>query len=126
MLSDYINNFFPHFTLIFADRFVTLLSSGFAFCISEYRIYSTNNLPPTASSCTAECYAIIESLLLIPSLTPDKFSIATEFRSSPPGLKYFKIALLSTDYQYRTSLLYRGHSIGSFSFSGCPATLGFR
>lgn len=58
-------------------------------------------------------------------LTPDKFSIATEFRSSP-GLKYFKIALLSTDYQYRTPLLYHGHGIGSFSFSGCPATLGFR
>ncbi|XP_025418121.1 uncharacterized protein LOC112688914 [Sipha flava] len=78
LFLDYIRNNFPDFILIFTDRSVTPLSASFTFVIPEFHISFTNNLPPTASSYTAECHAIIESLLLISTLITNKFLIITD------------------------------------------------
>lgn len=65
LIINIINNIqenFPLFILINTDDSVSQSFAGYSLCTPEFYISFTNNLPPTASSFTAECFAIIESL----------------------------------------------------------------
>lgn len=75
---DFIHNTFPLFILIFTDGSVSPLSAGYSFYIPEFHISFSNNLPPTASSFTAECFAIIEALNIVSTLPTNKFLIVTD------------------------------------------------
>jgi hypothetical protein len=78
--SNYLINF-PDFTIIYTDDSVLPFSAGYAFYIPELHISFTNNLPPSSSSFSAECYAIIEALTLILNFAPNKYLIATDSMS---------------------------------------------
>lgn len=89
LFQEYIQNTFPLFILIYTDGSVSPISAGYSFFIPELCISFTNNLPPTASSYTAECFAIIESLQLISTLQPNKFLIATDSLSCLQSLSSY-------------------------------------
>uniref|UniRef100_A0A2S2QL67 RNase H type-1 domain-containing protein n=1 Tax=Sipha flava TaxID=143950 RepID=A0A2S2QL67_9HEMI len=78
---DFLNSIFPDFIAVYTDGSVSPLSAGYSFYIPELHISFTNNLPPSASSFTAECFAIVKTLTLISSFLPDKFLIATDSMS---------------------------------------------
>lgn len=78
LFQDFIHNTFPLFILIYTDGSVSPISAGYSFFIPELCISFTNNLPPTASSFTAKCFAIVESLQLISTIQPNKFLIGTD------------------------------------------------
>ena len=78
LFIDYIQEHFSRFILIFTDGSSTPLSAGFSFYIPDFHISFSNNLPPTASSYTTECFAIMEALLSISSLPSNNFLIVTD------------------------------------------------
>jgi hypothetical protein len=59
IFQNYIHKTFPLFILIYSDGLVSSISAGYSFFIPDLRISFTNNLSPTASSYTAECFAIM-------------------------------------------------------------------
>ena len=81
LFSDFLFTNFPDFVAVYTDVSVSPLSAGCSFFIPELCISFSSNLPPTSSSFTAECYAIIEALNLISSFSPNKFLIASDSMS---------------------------------------------
>jgi len=81
-----ILNSFPLYTLIFTDGSASSVCpqfAGYAFHNPKLHISCFNYLPPTASSFTAECCAIVEALQLISILASNKLLIASD------SLSYF-------------------------------------
>ncbi|KAF0757415.1 RNA-directed DNA polymerase from mobile element jockey, partial [Aphis craccivora] len=56
-------------------------SAGYAFFIPELQVSFSNNLPPSSSSFTAECYAITEALQLILNFASKNYLIASDSMS---------------------------------------------
>ena len=81
LFSNYLNLNYPNFTIIYTDGSVSPLSAGYSFCIPELHVSFSNNLPPSSSSFTAECYAILEALLFISNLAPNNYLIASDSMS---------------------------------------------
>lgn len=81
IFSEYLNANFGNYIRVYTDGSVSPLSAGYSFYIPELHISFTNNLPPSSSSFTAECYAIIEALTLIANLTPNYYLIASDYLS---------------------------------------------
>ena len=79
--SNHLNAHFPNFIVIYTDGSVSPLSAGYAFYIPELHVSFTNNLPPSSSSFTAECYAIFEALTLILNFGPNNYLIASDSMS---------------------------------------------
>lgn len=99
------------FTLIYTDRSVSPLPAGFSFYIPELHISLINNLPPTASSITAECFAIIESLNTISSLPPRKFLIAKDSLFYVQALCFNVFKYYSSSISIKVRSLYIGDFI---------------
>jgi hypothetical protein len=81
IFSEFLNMNFDHFIVVYTDGSVSPLSAGYSFFIPELHISFSNNLPPSSSSFTAECYAIIEALSLISNLASNKYLIASDSMS---------------------------------------------
>jgi len=81
LFSNFLNLNYPNFTIIYTDGSVSPLSAGYSFYIPELLISFSNNLPPSSSSFTAECYAILEALLFISDLAPNSYLIASDSMS---------------------------------------------
>jgi ribonuclease HI len=79
--TSYLLLKFSNFIVIYTDDSVSPLSAGYSFYIPELHISFSNNLPPSYSSFTAECYAILEALHFISNLAPNNYLIATDFMS---------------------------------------------
>lgn len=60
------------------NSYLEILAKVYSFYIPEFYISFTNNLLSFASSFTAECFSIIESLNVISALLSKKFLIATD------------------------------------------------
>lgn len=73
---EFLNVNFSNFITVFTDRSFSPLSTGYAFYMQTlHNISFTNNLPPSSSTFTTECYAIIaEALTLISNFDPDKYN----------------------------------------------------
>jgi ribonuclease HI len=81
IFSKFLNMNFDHFIVVYTDGSVSPLSVGYSFFFPELHISFSNNLPPSSSSFTAECYAIIEALSLISNLAANKYLIASDSMS---------------------------------------------
>lgn len=141
---DFIHNPFLLFTLIFTDHSVSPLLARYSFYIPEFHISFSSNLPLTASSYTAECFAIIEVLQSIYSLSPNKFLIATDslsylqalssniFKSlpSPPIMKIrlllFTLSNSGFDIQFLWIPGHTGIAVNEFSDNLAKSTTSFR
>jgi hypothetical protein len=64
-LSNSLNDHFSNFIAVNTDGSLSPLSAGYAFYIPKLHVNFTNNLPPSFSFFSAECYAIIKALTLI-------------------------------------------------------------
>lgn len=80
---EFLNVNFSSFITIYTDGFVSPpLSAGYTFYIPALHIISfTNNLPPSSSSFTVECHAIMGALTLILNFAPDKYLITFDSMS---------------------------------------------
>ncbi|XP_026819622.1 uncharacterized protein LOC113558364 [Rhopalosiphum maidis] len=87
IFTDFLNTNFSNHIIVYTDGSVSPLSASFSFYIPELHISFTNNLPPSSSSFTAECYAIIEALILISKLAPNNYLIASDSLSCLLALK---------------------------------------
>uniref|UniRef100_A0A2S2R880 RNase H type-1 domain-containing protein n=1 Tax=Sipha flava TaxID=143950 RepID=A0A2S2R880_9HEMI len=87
IFSEFLNINFSDHIIVYTDGSISPLSTGFSFYIPELLISFTNNLPPSSSSFTAECYAIIEALILISRLAPNNYLIASDSLSRLLALK---------------------------------------
>jgi len=79
--SNYLNLNYPNFTIIYTDGSVSPISAGYSFYIPKFHFSFSNNLPPSSSSFTAECYAILEALLFISNSPSDNYLIASDSMS---------------------------------------------
>uniref|UniRef100_A0A2H8TL40 RNA-directed DNA polymerase from mobile element jockey n=2 Tax=Melanaphis sacchari TaxID=742174 RepID=A0A2H8TL40_9HEMI len=107
LFSNFLNLNYPNFTIIYTDGSVSPLSAGYAFYIPELHISFSNNLPPSSSSFTAECYAIFEALLFISDLAPNRYLIASDsmsclqsLTSNPFNSKLSPLVFLIKSYIY--------------------------
>jgi len=78
LFSDFIENNFANFIVVYTNGSVSPLLAGYSFYIPNLHISFTNNLPPSSSYFTAECFAIIEALNCISSFSNKKFLIASD------------------------------------------------
>lgn len=113
LFLDFVRDKFPNSTLIFTDGSVSPLSAGYAFHIPDLHISMSSNLPPSASSYTAECFALLEALKLISTLTPKNYLIVSDSLSSLQNLSsnVFKSNPSSISINIR-NLLYKLDSSG--------------
>jgi len=81
IFSEFLKLNFDNFIVVFTDGSVSPLSAGYSFYIPVLHISFSNNLPPSSSSFTAECYAIIEALSLISNLDSNKYLIVSDSMS---------------------------------------------
>jgi len=70
---NYLNERFFNFTTIYTDGSVSPLSTGYAFYIPNLQLSFTNNLPPTSSSFTAECF-VSDSMSCLQALSSNPFN----------------------------------------------------
>ncbi|KAL4099050.1 hypothetical protein QTP88_023545 [Uroleucon formosanum] len=91
LFTDFIDNNFANFIVVYTDGSVSPLSAGYSFYIPNLHISFTNNLPPSSSSFTAECFAIIEALNCISSFSYKKFLIASDSMSCLQSLNSFSL-----------------------------------
>ncbi|KAL4112254.1 hypothetical protein QTP88_016075 [Uroleucon formosanum] len=89
--TDFIDNNFADFIVVYTNDSVSPLSAGYSFYIPNLHISFTNNLPPSSSSFTAECFAIIEALNCISSFSYKKFLIASDSMSCLQSLNSFSL-----------------------------------
>lgn len=87
--SNIFNKNFPNFIVVYTDGSVFPFSASYAFYIPKIHISFSNNLPPSSSPFTAECYAIIEVLTLVLNLTPDNYLIFSDSLSCLQALNAF-------------------------------------
>jgi ribonuclease HI len=78
IFSDFLDTNFSDFFTVYTDGSVSPLSAGYSFYIPQFHISFTSNLPPSSSSFTTECYAIVEALTLISTFPPNKFLIISD------------------------------------------------
>ena len=74
----FIESKFPDYMVVYTDGSVSPLSAGFSFYIPQLNISFTSNLPPSSSSFTAECFAIIEALNMISTFSNNNVLIASD------------------------------------------------
>lgn len=102
----------------------SLPSAGYAFYIPELHMSFTNNLPPSSSSFTAECHAILEALTFISYLAPTNYLIASDSISCLLPLKSnsFNSHLSPLCFAFNKLPSYFTNQITSSSFCGSLAT----
>ncbi|KAL4119211.1 hypothetical protein QTP88_012055 [Uroleucon formosanum] len=91
LFTNFIDNNFADFIVVYTDGSVSPLSAGYSFYIPNLHISFTNNLPPSSSFFTAECFAIIEALNCISSFSYKKFLIASDSMSCLQSLNSFSL-----------------------------------
>lgn len=89
MPNSFVNNSFSNYLLLNFSNFIVIslmaqfppLSASYSFYIPEFHVSFSNNLPPSSSSFTAECYAILEALRFISNAAPNNYLIASDSMS---------------------------------------------
>jgi len=128
IFSEYLKLNFGNYITIYTDGSVSPLSAGYSFYIPELHISFTNNLPPSSSSFTAECFAIIEALTFISNLISNYYLIASDSLSclialnSNPFNSHFSPLVLRIKQITHTLYL----SNYSIKFLWVPSHIGIR
>jgi len=126
LFSNYLNLNYPNFTIIYTDGSVSPLSAGYSFYIPELHISFSNNLPPSSSSFTAECYAILEALLFISDLAPNNYLIASDSMSCLQSLisNPFNSKLSPLVFQIKSYIYILKQSNRQIQFLWIPSHIG--
>ncbi|KAL4142166.1 hypothetical protein QTP88_004679 [Uroleucon formosanum] len=124
--SNYFNLNYPNFIIIYTDGSVSPLSAGYSFFIPELHVSFSNNLPPSSSSFTAECCAILEALLFISNLAPNNYLIATDSMSCLQSLisNPFNSKLSPIVFQIKSYLYYLNQSNRLIQIIWIPSHIG--
>ena len=126
ILSNHLKLRFPNTLVIYTDGSVSRLSAGYSFYIPELHVSFANNLPPTTSSFTAECYAIYEALLFISNTDPGNYLIATDSLSCLLALvsNPFNSKLSPLVLRIKSFIYYLNNSHRSIQFLWIPSHIG--
>ncbi|KAL4143540.1 hypothetical protein QTP88_005859 [Uroleucon formosanum] len=124
--SNYFNLNYPNFIIIYTDGSVSPLSAGYSFFIPELHVSFSNNLPPSSSSFTAECCAILEALLFISNLAPNNYLIASDSMSCLQSLisNPFNSKLSPIVFQIKSYLYYLNQSNRLIQLIWIPSHIG--
>jgi len=126
LFSNFLNQNYPNFTIIYTDGSVSPFSAGYSFYIPELHISFSNNLPSSSSSFSAECYAILEALLFISDLAPNNYLIASDSMSCLKSLisNPFNSKLSPLVFQIKSSIHILKQSNHHIQFLWIPSHIG--